>query len=493
MNMAADLARRAARNRWLQRPAYHEDGHTLTHGRLHRLAAQAATVLAGAGIGPGTRVLIALPDTVAWITAFLATARLGGVAVLANPHLAAGEHAHIVADARPRLALTDAPLAPRFTALAHLTGEELLHRAAAAPPARPADLDPGHALYIQYTSGTTGAPKGVIHRQSDPERYYTGAGAQLLDIGESDVNLSVSKLFFAYGLGNSLAFPLYSGGSAVLLPAPPRPAAIAALAARHHVTHLHAVPSAYAALLSHGDAAAFSRLRAAVSAGERLSPALAARITAHLEAPVLDQLGSTEAGHAFSSNSLTRHTPGTVGTPVPGFELQLRDRHHTPVPDGTEGDLWVRGPTLMPHYLNRPEETARTLVDGWLATRDRAVRNPDGTYTHRGRADDLEMVGGITISPTEVEEVLAAHPAVRDVAVASLPNADGATKLRAFVVPHHPQHADGLEAELTALARTRLAPFKVPRSVQFVDSLPRTATGKLQRFLIRTTTAATAR
>ncbi|WP_172387728.1 AMP-binding protein [Streptomyces sp. MNP-20] len=489
MNMAADLARRAARNRWLDRPAYHENDLTLTHGRLHQLAARAATVLADAGARPGTRVLLALPDGIAWVTAFLATARLGAVAVLANPHLAAGDHAHIVRDARPRLALAPTALAPRFTALAHLTGAQLLDRAAAQPPAPPAENDPAHTLYIQYTSGTTGAPKGVIHRHRDPAHYYSGAGAQLLDIGESDVNLSVSKLFFAYGLGNSLAFPLYSGGSAVLLPGPPRPAAIADLAARHHVTHLHAVPSAYAALTAHSDPAAFRALRAAVSAGERLSPALAARVSAHLDAPVLDQLGSTEAGHAFASNSLTRHTPGTVGAPAPGFELQLRDRDLKPVADGTEGELWVRGPTVMPRYLNRPEETARTLIDGWLATRDRAVRNPDGTYTHHGRTDDLEMVGGITISPTEVEEVLAAHPSVRDVAVASLPNTEGATKLRAFVVPHHLEHTSGLEAELTALARARLAPFKVPRSVQFVDSLPRTATGKLQRFLIRTAPA----
>ncbi|MEV5546676.1 AMP-binding protein [Streptomyces sp. NPDC052309] len=486
MNMAADLARRAARAGWRDRPAYHEDDRTISHGRLHDLAAGAATVLAEAGAGPGTRVLIALPDSVAWVTAFLATARLGGVAVLANPALTAADHAHMVRDARVEVAVTGPQLAGRFPSLAHLTGEQLLDRAAAAPPARPAERAPDDALYIQYTSGTTGTPKGVVHRQRDPELYYTGAGAQVLGIGPDAVNLSVSKLFFAYGFGNSLAFPLYSGGCAVLVAGPPRPETVAGQVARHGVTHLHAVPSAYAALAAATDPAAFAGVRAAVSAGERLAPALAARFAEHLQAPVYDQLGSTETGHAFCTDGVSGHVPGTVGRPVPGFEVQLRDRDGTPVADGSEGELWVRGPTVMPYYLNRPEETARTLVDGWLATRDRAVRNPDGTYTHRGRTDDMEMVGGITVAPTEVEEVLAAHPEVRDVAVASLPNADGATKLRAFVVPRSPgASAQVLEAELTALARSRLAPFKVPRSVQLVDSLPRTATGKLQRFLIR--------
>jgi fatty-acyl-CoA synthase/benzoate-CoA ligase/fatty acid CoA ligase FadD22 len=203
-----------------------------------------------------------------------------------------------------------------------------------------------------------------------------------------------------------------------------------------------------------------------------------------LGAPVLEQIGSTEAGHAFCANSVDHNHPGTVGRPVPGFEVELRDRAGRPVPDGAEGELWVRGPTVTPGYLNRPEETARTLVGGWLATHDRARREPDGTYRHLGRTDDMEMVGGITVSPLEVEAVLRTHPAVKEVAVAAVTDGRGVSRLRAFVVPVASPQA-GLQDDLLRLAREHLAAFKVPRSVGFVPSLPRTTTGKLRRHLVR--------
>lgn len=485
MNMAAELADRAAAHGWADRTAYYEGEESITHGRLHDLAARAATVLAGHGVQRGSRVLIALPDSVAWVVAFLATARLGAHAVLANPAQTEADHVYLIKDAQVALAVTEDVLADRFTAIGHLSGERLLAQAEGAAPAPAAELAPDDTLYIQYTSGTTGPPKGVIHRQGDPETYYTGAGARVLGIRHDDVALSVSKLYFAYGFGNSLAFPLYSGSAAVLVPGPPHAAVVAGLVARHRVTYLHAVPSAYAALLADTDPGGYATVRAAVSAGERLTAARSAQIAAFLGAPVYDQLGSTEVGHAFCTNGTAVNRPGTIGRPVPGYELRLLDKAGHPVPDGTEGELWVRGPTVMPYYLNRPEETARSLNGGWLATRDLAVRHPDGSYEHRGRSDDLEMVGGITISPLEVEEVLSGHPGVRDVAVASIRNEHGASKLRAFVVPRSPgTELAAFEVELTSHARQHLAPYKVPRSVEFVGSLPRTATGKLRRFLV---------
>ncbi|WP_048821607.1 AMP-binding protein, partial [Streptomyces ipomoeae] len=228
----------------------------------------------------------------------------------------------------------------------------------------------------------------------------------------------------------------------------------------------------------------FASVRAAVSAGEGMPAGLGKQVTELLGAPVLEQIGSTEAGHAFCANSFDHNHPGTVGRPVPGFEVELRDRAGNPVPDGETGELWVRGPTVTPGYLNRPEETGRAFAGGWLATRDRARREPDGTYRHLGRADDMEMVGGITVSPLEVEALLRTHPAVRDVAVVAVTDERGASKLRAFVIPV-PPIAVGLEAELIRMARDKLAAFKVPRSVSFVPTLPRTATGKLRRHLVR--------
>ncbi|MET9439363.1 AMP-binding protein [Streptomyces sp. NPDC006610] len=486
MNVAAALEHAAEERGWSDRAAFHEGDRTVTHREVHALAARAASVLARHGAAPGRSVLIALPDTLAWVVAFLATARLGAVAVVANPQLTEERHGYLAKDCDAVLAVADESLAGRFPGAAHLTGERLLEEAAGAEAAPAAPVGADHPLYIQYTSGTTGLPKGVVHRHADLELYHTGAGAQVLGFGADDVALSVSKLFFAYGLGNTLAFPLWSGGSAVLEPGPPRPARIAELVARHRVTQLFAVPSAYANIIAETDAADFASVRSAVSAGERLTDELRERAAAFFRCPLYDQLGSTEAGHAIATNGVAFHAPGTVGRPVPGFEAEVRDRDGRPVPDGTPGELWVRGPTVTRGYHRLPEETARVLVDGWLNTRDQVVRHPDGTLTHRGRTDDLEMVGGITFSPVEIEQLLARHPDVHDIAVTCVRNERGASKLRAFVVPRRPACDPAtLESELVALARAHLEPYKVPRAVQVVESLPRTPTGKLQRFLLR--------
>ncbi|MFI9586647.1 AMP-binding protein [Streptomyces sp. NPDC052236] len=505
-NVAGDLAALAERRGWTARPAFRQGHQVWTHGEVHDLARRTATVLADHGVGPGDRVLLALPDSITWVTAFLGAARLGAVAVLANPELTPAEHEFMADDAAVALCVTGPGLEDRFAARRRLGADQLLALAPTATPTaacRPAG--PRTPLYIQYTSGTTGRPKGVVHCHGDPATYHALIGERLLRITPADVALSVSKLYFAYGFGNAFVFPLFSGSSAVLVDRRPSPAAVDELVARHRVTLMYSVPSAYAALVTDrgdgGHAACFASVRAAVSAGEGMPAGLGEQVTELLGAPVLEQIGSTEAGHAFCANSLTHHTPGTVGRPVPGYEVELRDRAGRPVAEGSEGDMWVRGPTVTPGYLNLPEETARTLVGGWLATRDRARREPDGSYRHLGRADDMEMVGGITVSPLEVEEVLRAHPAVREVAVAAVTDDRGATRLRAFVVTSTDTTdtidataaddttdttvATRIEAALIALARTRLAPFKVPRTVTVVRSLPRTSTGKLRRHLVR--------
>lgn len=496
-NLASSLAALAERRGWSDRPAFHQGHRAWTHAEVHDLAARAASVLAEHGVRPGDRVLLALPDSLAWVTAFLATARLGAVAVLVNPELPAADHEFMAKDVGAALCVTGPGLEDRFAGRTRLGADQLVALTRAAPPttgAHPAG--PRTPLYIQYTSGTTGIPKGVVHCHGDPGTYHELIGERLLRITQDDVTLSVSKLYFAYGFGNAFAFPLFSGSSAVLVDRRPSPAAVDELVARHRVTLLYSVPSAYAALVADradGHAACFASVRAAVSAGEGMPAGLGERVTELLGAPVLEQIGSTEAGHAFCANSLDDNTPGTVGRPVPGFELELRDGAGRPVPDGTEGELWVRGPTLTPGYLNLPEETQRVLVEGWLATRDRARREPDGTYRHLGRADDMELVGGITVSPLDVEAVLRKHPAVREVAVAAVTDERGATALRAYVVigvaattaPAFAATKADLQAELIALAREHLAAFKAPRTIHVVPSLPRTSTGKLRRHLVR--------
>ncbi|MCZ1005615.1 AMP-binding protein [Streptomyces lydicus] len=486
VNIAADLAERAARSGWLDRPAVHTAERTWTHGQVHESAAGAATVLADHGVRPGDHVVVALPDGIGWITAFLGTAVLGATAVLVNPDLTADGHRFIVDDCKAALVVTTAQRAGGFDGTAVLDIETLMTAAAHAAATEPRPLSSDARLYVQYTSGTTGVPKGVPHRHQDVAVYARAVGEEVFHIGPDDVGLSLSKLFYAYGFGNAFAFPLYTGSSVVLLGDRQTPGAVRDAIACHGVTLLYAVPSAYAHLISSGDPSAFATVRAAVSAGENLRPGLGRRISEFLSAPVLDQLGSTEVGHAFCSNGVDFCLPGTIGRTVPGYRLDVRDKAGNPVADEVEGDLWVSGPTVMAEYLNRPQDTARTLVDGWLATHDRVVRGKDGSYRHTGRADDMEMVGGVTISPLEVEAVLGDHSAVKEVGVAVLADTQGITQLHAFVVPGGPAgRPDSLPAELVALARNRLAPHKVPRIVHLVDALPRTPNGKLRRHILR--------
>jgi 4-hydroxybenzoate adenylyltransferase len=486
LNVAAQLADLSDRQGWSDRPAFHTAGRSWSHGEVHDLAARVASVLADRGVTLGERVLIALPDGIGWVASFLASARIGAVAVTVNPLLTAEDHSFMVQDSQARLVVSGAELAERFSDVRWLDIEELLDRAAAAVPAAAHPMDGAAALYAQYTSGTTGRPKAAVHAHADPFAYHRAVGTAALHIASDDVGLSISKLYFAYGFGNALVFPLFSGSSAVLVEGRPTPAVVQEQVARHDVSVLYGVPSAYANMVTEADPSAFVSIRAAVSAGETLRVSLAEQIAQLLGAPVLEQLGSTEAGHAFCANTVDANVPGTVGRPTDGYRLELRDADGNPLGDAVQGEMWVKGPSLLLEYLNLPAETGEVLVDGWLRTYDLAVRHLDGTYSHAGRVDDMEMVGGITVSPIEVESLLGGHPGVVELGVAAIANERGATELHAFVVTREPDHDHGsLRSELEQLARRELAPFKVPREIQFVDALPRTATGKLRRFLLR--------
>jgi acyl-coenzyme A synthetase/AMP-(fatty) acid ligase len=481
-NAALALARRADQAGWSSRPAYLVGDEMWRHGQIHDLAARAARVLHDRGVGPRDHVLLAAPDGAAWVVAFLAITRLGAVAVLVNPELTAADHRLLLADSAAHVCVTDAALEEHFSGCTWIDIDHLLDQAWTTATGPVANVTAASPLYVQYTSGTTGQPKGVVHAHKDLALYGTSVGRDVLRIGVGDVALSVSKMFWAYGFGNALAFPLHSGSSAVLTPHRPAAGEIVDLMARHRVNLLYSVPSSYAALASTEARDVLTGLRAAVSAGEPLPESLGARLRDDLGIEVLEQIGSTEAGHAFCANRIGDNTPGTLGRPVPGWELQVRDEHGLPAE--AEGELWVRGPTVFSHYLNQPDLTRSTLVDGWLTTHDRVRLNPDGTLSHLGRTDDMEMVGGISLSPLEIERVLAAHPLVREAAVAAVLDHHDASRLRAFVVPA--QETPGLEDELITWTRSRLPSFKVPRTVRLVRQLPRTATGKLRRHVVRT-------
>jgi fatty acid CoA ligase FadD22 len=471
-NLAADLARLAERSGWWDRPAFMEGGKVLTHGQVHDGAARVAGALRREGVGPGDRVLIALPDSRWFVWSFLGAVRLGALAVPVNPGLSGDEHAFLTADAEPAAVVCGEEQRGRFRGRAAVLspGELLVGEPAPVHPARGED-----AAYAQYTSGTTGRPKAAVHRHADPHVYHQAMAVGALGMTGDDLVLSVSKAYFAYGLGNTVFFPLLSGAAGILWAERPTPEGVEGLVREHRPSLLFAVPSFYALLVARADPSPFACLRAAVSAGETLTPALLERAEGFLCCPVLDGLGSTEVGQTFISNTLERRRPGSVGVVLPGYEVRVGD-----------GTLWVKGRSVMKEYWHQPQATAEALQGGFLRTGDRARLDEEGFVWHEGRNDDMEMVGGIKVSPIEVEAVLGTHPAVAEVAVAAVPDELGATRLRAFVVPApNCLPPDRLAQELLDLARCHLAPFKVPRSVRLVERLPRTPTGKLQRFVLR--------
>jgi acyl-coenzyme A synthetase/AMP-(fatty) acid ligase len=458
-NLAAVMQAAAVEGGWAGDPAFLAGERSVTHAEVHDAAARTGSLLRSAGVARGDRVLIALPDGLELVWAFLGALRIGAVAVPVNPRLTEADHRAAAAGAAVVVCAAD--LADRFAGSA-LLGDDLEATAAGYPPAPAAEVAAGDAAYAQFTSGTTGAPKEARHAHDHPPVYVEAFARPAIDIRRDDILLSVSKLYFAYGLGNSLFFPLLTGCRAVLHAGHPRPDDIAALVARHRVTVLFSVPTFYAHLVAGGRGGDMTSVRVAVSAGEALGIELAARARAFLGCPILDGLGSTEVGQTFASNTLGACKDGTVGRALPPYRVRVRD-----------GVLWVAGPTLPIGHAGE-----------WLCTGDRAVVDEDGFVHLRGRVDDVEQVGGISVSPLEIEAVLSRHPAVTEVAVAGVVDVDGASRLEAFVVAA-PGTTAGLEAELVALARAELAPFKVPRAVHFVDALPRTPTGKLRRFVLR--------
>jgi acyl-coenzyme A synthetase/AMP-(fatty) acid ligase len=497
-NLAAVLETAAVGGGWSGDVAFHVGHRCFTHAEVHEGGARTATLLAEAGVGRGDRVLLVAPDGVELAWAFLGAARLGAIAIPVNPRLTPDDHRRMVEDARPRAVVASAELAPRFDASpdarTRVVVAEALEAAIAGKPPHPVvDVAGDDPAYAQYTSGTTGAPKAAVHRHADPLVYVRAFATPALAIGRGDVLLSVSKMFFAYGLGNSLFFTLATGCRGVLHPGPPHHDVVSALVQRHRATVLFSVPTFYAHLVASGARERLSSVRAAVSAGEPLAVVLAERARQFLGCPILDGLGSTEVGQTFVSNTLEHQRDGTIGRALPPYEVEVRaaggDADRRPLPPGEAGTLWVRGPTVLLGYLGKPEATAAVKHGEWLCTGDRAVVGPDGFVRHQGRVDDIELVGGINVAPTEIEELLSRHAGVTEVAVAGVRDALGASRLEAFVVlsPGAGPHQQ-VAGQLVDLAAENLAPHKVPREVRFVDALPRTPTGKLRRFVLRSGT-----
>lgn len=498
-NLAAVAEALSLERGWSCRAALTVGDRTYSHGEVHDGAARTASVLAGMGVRGGDTVLLALADGVELAWAFMGVVRLGAIAIPVNPQLPSEDHRHLAKDCRAVAVVCDDDLILHFETCARvLTSSGLVASLATSGPLPPGNVDPADPAYAQYTSGTTGVPRAAVHRHADPLVYARAFAEGAIAMTADDVLLSISRMYFAYGLGNSLFFPLLSGARAVLHPGRPSPEDVVELVALHRTTVLFAVPTFYANLLRQGAApASFRSLRVAISAGERLTTGLAERTTRLLRCPVLDSLGSTEVGQAFAGGTLVAPggsdsatqaevRAGSLGRVLPPYEVRVRDDAGRDQRAEEVGMLWVRGPTVLLEYLGQPGATSAALHGEWLCTGDLASIDDDGYISLHGRADDIEMVGGINVAPHEIEELLGRHHAVSEVAVVAVTDEAGASRLQAFVVTSSGVTGDEkLADELCQEARKRLAPFKVPRSVRFVEALPRTATGKLRRFALR--------
>ncbi len=461
--------------------------------------------LAALGVRPEERVLLCMADDIELATGILATMYLGAVAVPCSSMLTGRELATLVADSRARVLLGSAQFAPAVTTaatgapdLGHvvLTGDD----APAVPGtvgltwAQLRDAEPLTAAYPTwdespalwlYTSGTTGTPKGAMHRHTDVRFVAETYGTQVLGMTPDDVCLSAAKLFFAYGIGNSLFFPLAVGASAVLEPSRPNPQLFAERIREHGVTLFFGGPSFWGPLMAADlPRDTFATVRGGVSAGEALPARMYHGVAEQYGFEILDGIGSTEALHIFISNVAGRVVPGSSGYPVPGYRVQLR-RDDGSVIDGADepGMLYVAGESICTGYWCRTAVNRAVFQGEWMRTGDQYVRGTDGSYRCLGRADDVLKVGGIWVSPTEVETRLLEHPSLAEAVVVGVPDADGLDKPVAYVVPRTGAAVD--PDELIAFCRAGLAAFKRPRLVVEVSELPKTATGKIQRYRLR--------
>ena len=483
-----------------ERPAIVTPAGTASYAQLLELVNRTGHALREAGVDVEQRVAILLPDGLAWAAVFFGALRIGAVAVPLNTRLSPGACAGLLRDSRARVLVVDAalaePLRPSLVELPHLkvviesgagaASPSLEARQAVAPLDLAAEpLSGDDMAFWLYTSGTTGGPKAAIHLHRDllECRHY---GIDVLGAGEGDRVLATSKLFFAYALGNALLIPLFVGARTLLDRRWAEPATVAETARAFRPTLLFSVPTFYARMLRADlPRDVFRSVRTCVSAGERLPPEVYTAWRDRFDVEILDGLGATETIFMVLSNRPGQSRAGTTGTPVPPTAARLLDGEGREVPAGAPGALYLRTPSASPAYWNRVDESRRTFVGDWLRTGDIMTRDADGSFRHVGREDDLFKVAGMWVTPAEVEAVLLQHPGVAEAAVVGAQEAGGLVRPFAFVVAGNGTGAERLVAELTALTGERLAAHQRPRTITVVDALPRTATGKLQRFVLR--------
>jgi benzoate-CoA ligase len=489
--------------------AFIDDIGMVTYAELDDRARRFAAALKERGVKREERILIPMQDCSDWPVAFLGAMLAGAVPVAVNTLLTADDLAYMLEHSRAQAVLVSGAVKPALKAALAKADHEV-YTLVVSRPAQP--LEPGeiefedfvsgaaplmkaartHAddpAFWLYSSGSTGRPKGTVHSHANP--YWTTElyGKAILGLTENDVCFSAAKLFFAYGLGNALTFPLAVGATALLMAERPTPEAVFKrwLGGVGGVksTVFYGAPTGFAGMLASPKLPAREEvaLRLVSSAGEALPAEIGERFKRHFGVDIVDGIGSTEMLHIFISNRPDKVRYGSTGWPVPGYDIELRGEDGRPVPDSEPGDLYIQGPSVALMYWGNRAKTRETFEGCWTKSGDKYIRNPDGTFTYAGRSDDMLKVGGVWVSPFEVEATLVQHPSVLEAAVIGAPDGDGLIKSKAFVVLKEGASAD--ESELKIFVKDRLAPYKYPRAIAFVAELPKTATGKIQRFRLR--------
>ncbi len=503
-NFAADVLQANLDAGRAGKPAYIDGRRTLTYGQLADRVARFGAALRGLGLRREERVLMAMLDTVDWPTAFLGCLKAGIIAVPVNTLLTEDDYRFMLGDSRAKCLVVSEALFPRFEKLIGdcpdlehviVAGEnphgyrlfdDVVDATDPEPYTAPTVAD--DMAFWLYTSGSTGKPKGAVHVHASLKLTADLYGTPVVGLKESDVVYSVAKLFFAYGLGNAMTFPLSVGATTILLPDRPTPDGVATILRQHPVTVFFAVPTFYAGFLNSPNVPKKEevKLRTCISAGEALPEGIARRWLERYGVEIFDGLGTTEMLHIYLTNRPGDCKYGTTGKAVPGYEIRLLGEDGQPVPQGELGELHVRGPTSAIMYWNNREKSRTTFQGEWTRSGDKYYQDQDGFYVCAGRQDDMLKVSGIYVSPFEVEAALSSHPEVLEAAVVGWFDEQRLVKPKAYVVLKLPDKAsEDLARALQDHVKKILAPYKYPRWIEFRADLPKTATGKIQRFKLR--------
>lgn len=486
---------------------------TITYRDLFESVNRVGNALIGLGVRMEERVAMILPDSPECAFVFFGAMKIGAVAIPLNTLLLPRDYEYVLNDSRAQVLVVDqahlkavAEVRHNLKYLKHvvvvgrqcdgcLSWDALLQDASAE--LGPADTSKDDSAFWLYSSGTTGFPKGAVHLHHDMFIQADTYAKQVLGLRESDVSFSVAKLFFAYGLGNGLYFPLRTGGTTVLLPDRPLPDTVFDVVDRYGVTVFYSVPTSYAALLhaaEKADRTGLGTVRMCISAGEPLPKPIYEQWQARFGLEILDGIGSTEILHIFISNRPGQSKAGSTGQVVPGYEAKILDDDQKELPVGQVGTLFIKGDSIAAGYWNKHEQTRSTFHGEWINTRDKFRVDADGFFWYAGRTDDMIKVSGQAVWPADVEALLKGHPAVLESGVVGMTDEDGLVKPCAFVVLKDGiQRTPELEHELQQFVKTNTAPHKYPRRVVFIDALPKTATGKIQRYKLSEVAAAMVR